>query len=201
MDKNCAAPKRFFFLLPSPERHWRFVTRSYERKRPSAPTRERSPPHTKPGTAADVRAADTHAHTHRNAHTHNRKKEALALRFGKHRDREVCSETTQSTARRLGEAHSSDTTVPPPHQHGTSHRLDCPGRLFSLQNITAGLQMLMLLFWDDALTATSRVARRPRGDLESSCGREFVKGVRACAKTFVLFYTRHPRPPTMTATA
>lgn len=108
----CSPKALFFFFLPSPERHWRFVTRSIERKRPSAPTRERSPPRTEPGTTADVHAADTHAHTHRNTHTHNRKKEALALRFGRHRDREVCSETTQSTARRLGEAHSSDTTVP-----------------------------------------------------------------------------------------
>lgn len=55
--------------------------------------------------------------THRHTHTHNCTKEALAPRFGRRRDREVRSEMVWSTARRLAEVHSSDTTVP----HITRH--------------------------------------------------------------------------------
>lgn len=64
----------FFFSSISREGHWRFVTRSIERKRPSALTRERSLSRMKPGTAAYVHAADTHVHTHTHTHTTARKK-------------------------------------------------------------------------------------------------------------------------------
>lgn len=147
MNKNCASPRHFLFLLPSPQRHRRFVTRSIKLERPTAPPREHSLCRTKPETIADV-----HTRTNTRTHTTARKKHSCPdsagagtekfapKRCGGPRDGSLkCTVRTQRS-------HTSHST--------SSHGLDCPGRWFSPRNITAGLLtlLLLLLFWDEAST-------------------------------------------------
>lgn len=135
------------------------MTRSIKRERPTAPPRERSPCRTKPETIADV-----HAHTDTHIHTTARKKHSRPDSAGAGTEKfapKRCGRPQDGSVRCTVRTQWSRTS------HGTSsHGLDCPGRWFSPRNITAGLLTLLLLFWDEALTAVRRVARFRRGDLE-----------------------------------